>query len=35
MLLAKPHVKADLAKIIRDALGGNGGRFGSAAHGQA
>lgn len=24
MLLAKPHVKADLAKIIRDALAGNG-----------
>ena len=36
MLLAKPHVKADLAQIIRDALGGSGrNRFGSAVHGQA
>lgn len=35
MLLAKPHVKADLAKFIRDALGAGGGRFGSAVHGQA
>ena len=36
MLLAKPHVKADLAKIVRDALGGSGhNRFSSAVHGQA
>ena len=36
MLLAKPHVKADLAQIIRDALGGSGRNgFGSAVHGQA
>jgi hypothetical protein len=26
MLLAKPHQKADLARIIRSALSGGGGR---------
>ena len=26
MLLAKPHQKADLARIIRSALSGNGGQ---------
>jgi CheY-like chemotaxis protein len=36
MLLAKPYVKADLAKIIRNALTGNGRNgLGPAIHGQA
>ena len=36
MLLAKPHVKADLARIIRDALAGNGRNgFAPVAQGQA
>ena len=36
MLLAKPYVKADLAKIIRNALTANGRNgFGAAFHGQA
>jgi nitrogen-specific signal transduction histidine kinase/CheY-like chemotaxis protein len=36
MLLAKPYVKADLARIIRNALTGNDRHgFGPAIHGQA
>jgi CheY-like chemotaxis protein len=33
MMLAKPHVKADLARIIRDALAGNGQNGFGAAEG--